>query len=81
MDQVDLPTEFPSGGDSDTQEEFGHGTVGDRREQPLATSYHQGLYIYFLTEFFPSPAISITNSMLQMRKDFQNLSRERTRYY
>ena len=56
VDQVDLPTEFPSGDDSNTQEEFGQGTVRDRREQPMAwlLSITKGFtYIFSLNYFHP----------------------------
>ena len=54
VDQVDLPTEFPSGGDSDTQEEFGHGTVGDRENSHWPLPITKGFtYIFSLNSFHP----------------------------
>lgn len=56
VDQVDLPMEFPTGDDSNTQEEFGHGTVRDRREQALAwlLPVTKGFtYIFSLNSFYP----------------------------
>lgn len=83
VDQVDLPMKFPSGDDSNTQEEFGHGTVGDRREQPLAwpLPITKGFtYIFSLNSFHPLQWVSLTQ-FYRWGKDFQNLSSEKTRYY